>query len=81
MMNTELINKCADRAVRIFPYCQKIDFVMDLTFCIEGGCDLDLEGLLYAREADFRHDIVGIANNLHPETKQLLNCFVPIFAK
>lgn len=78
-MNTELIEKCAERAVRMFPYCQKDDFINDLTGCIEGGCDLDLAKLLDADDSTFCHDIVGIANNLHPTTKKLINNFIPIF--
>lgn len=81
MDKQNLISKCADRAVELYPYCKKIDFVMDLEGCIEGGCDLDLEGLLNANEVDFRHDICGIANYLHPRTKKLLDGFLPRFAK
>jgi hypothetical protein len=53
---------------------------MDIHFCIEGGCNLDLEGLLSADDINFGHDIVGIHNNLNHETYQLDNCFLPRFA-
>lgn len=55
-MNTDLISKIADRAVTMFG-CRKLDIVMDLTYCIEGGCNLDLDKLLEATDVNFSHDI------------------------
>lgn len=80
VMNGYLISKVAERASKCFAH-RKIDFVMDLVYCIEGGCDLDLDRLLHADEFDFRHDIVGIHNNLNHETKKLEHCFLPRFSK
>lgn len=79
-MNGYLINKVAERANKCFAH-RKIDFVMDLIYCIEGGCDLDLERLLNADEFNFRHDIIGIHKHLNRKTKQLDNYFYPRFAK
>jgi hypothetical protein len=79
-MNGYLISKIAERAVSLFA-CDKIEILIDIYYCIEGGCDLDLDGLLHADEFDFRHDIVGIHNNLNHETKKLEHCFLPRFSK
>lgn len=78
-MKRNLINKCADRAVAMFG-CKKIDIVMDLSYCIEGGCDLDLERLLNADDVNFGHDICGIHSYLNHETHQLEHNFLPRYA-
>ena len=41
-MKRDLISKIADRAVAMYG-CRKIDIVMDLCYCIDGGCNLHLE--------------------------------------
>jgi NAD+ synthase len=46
----------------------------------DGGCDLNLEGLLNADDFNFSHDICGIHNNLDRENKKLNNNFLPRFA-
>lgn len=79
-MKRDLISKIADRAVAMYG-CRKIDVVMDLCYCIDGGCDLDLEALLKADDFNFRHDIAGIHNHLNRETKKLDNWFLPRFAR
>ena len=79
-MKRNLISEIADRAVAMFG-CRKIDIVMDLCYCIEGGCDLDLEALLKADDFNFGHDICGIHNNINHETQKLDNCFLPRFER
>ncbi len=79
-INTDLVIKVANRANDIFGV-DRLTFIMDITYCINGGCNLDLNGLLKADEMNFRHDIVGIHNNLNRQTKKLENCFVPRFAR
>ena len=79
VMKRDLISKIADRAVEMYG-CRKIDIVMDLCYCIDGGCNLDLEALLKADDMNFGHDICGIHTHLNHETKQLEHCFLPRFA-
>lgn len=79
-INTDLVIKIANRAHELLG-ADRLTFVLDITYCIEGGCNLDLNGLLNADEFNFRHDIAGIHNNLDRETKKLNNYFVPRFAK
>lgn len=79
-MSTDLICKIADRAVAMYG-CRKIDIVIDLCCCIEGGCDLDLEKLLSADGFNFGHDICGIHTHLNHETKKLEHCFLPRFKR
>ena len=79
VMKRDLISKIADRAVEMYD-CRKIDIVMDLCYCIDGGCNLDLEALLKADDVNFGHDICGIHTHLNHETKQLEHCFLPRFA-
>ena len=70
------IGLIADRAVEMFG-CDKLTIIMDLHYCIEGGCNLDLDKLLNADNFNFSHDIAGIHNNLDRETYQLNNFFLP----
>lgn len=79
-INTDLVIKIANRASKIYSV-DRFVFILDITYCIEGGCNLDLNGLLNTDETNFSHDIVGIHNNLNRQTKKLGNCFVPRFAK
>ena len=80
MDNQEKIKKLAERA-SILLHCNPIDIQMDLTFCIEGGCDLRLDDMLNAKNSDFLHDIIGINHHLNHETFQLERGFWPRFAK
>ena len=75
-INTDLVIKIANRASKIYSV-DRFAFIMDITYCIEGGCNLDLNGLLNADETNFMHDMAGIHNHLNRETKKLDNCFVP----
>lgn len=79
-INTDLVIAVANRANDIFGV-DRLTIIMDITYCINGGCDLDLKGLVNADEMNFCHDIVGIHNNLNRNTKKLENCFVPRFTK
>ena len=56
------------------------DFAMDLELA-HAGCPLDLDKLLDAGSGDFWHDVGGIANYLNRNTGELMDCFVPQFAK
>lgn len=77
----DLISKVADRALLVLEGWNKIMIVMDLSNCIEGGCDLDLEGMLTCRMADLLHDVTGINQNLNHETYKLENFFSPRMRK
>lgn len=79
-MKTKIIEQCADRAHERFNF-RKESVVEDLTKCIEGGCDLDLERLLVADDFNFFHDISGIAIHLDPVTGKLDDMFLPRFTK
>jgi hypothetical protein len=78
-INTDLVIKVANRANEIFGV-DRLTIIMDITYCIEGGCDLDLKGLVESDEMNFRHDIVGIHNNLDRNTKKMNNCFLPRYS-
>lgn len=78
-INTDLVIKVANRANEIFGV-DRLTIIMDITYCIEGGCNLDLKALSDADEFNFRHDIVGIHNNLDRNTKKLNDCFLPRYA-
>lgn len=79
-INKNLVVKIANRATKIYSV-DRLAFILDLIYCIKGGCDLDLNGLLNADETDFMHDMAGIHIHLNRETKKLDDCFVPRFAK
>ena len=76
----ELIDKVAQRAMMYLNW-DPVTVAMDLTYCIEGGCDLRLEDMLTAKPMDLLHDIYGINRNLDHETYKLNNCFLPRFAR
>ena len=75
----ELIAKIAKRVAPIVG-CDAITIMMDLTYCIQGGCNLRLEDMLNAREADLMHDIYGINQHLNHSTFELEGGFLPRFA-
>jgi hypothetical protein len=75
----EMVVNIATRANEMFGV-DRLTIIMDISYCIDGGCDLNLEGLLNADDFNFSHDICGIHNNLDRENKKLNNCFVPRFA-
>lgn len=80
MENTKLICEIAARAAML-ANCDPIDIMMDLTYCIEGGCPLRLEDMLKADDFNLMHDIYGINAHLNHETHKLEGCFWPRFAK
>lgn len=75
----ELIAKIAKRVAPIVG-CDTITIMMDLTYCIQGGCNLRLEDMLNAREIDLMHDIYGINRHLNHNTFKLEGGFWPRFA-
>lgn len=76
-----LISKVADRALLYLEGWSKFVIVMDLDNCINGGCDLDLEGMLECEPCDLLHDVTGINQNLNHQTHKLENCFSPRIRK
>jgi hypothetical protein len=71
------ISKITNRALKMFPHLDAMTFNMDLTACHANGCPLDLEKLLNAPDADFGHDVLGIARHIDRETGVLGDCFLP----
>ena len=45
------------------------------------GWDIDLDGLLEARDFDFAHDVFGIGHHLDRDTGNFSNHFLPLFAR
>lgn len=79
MEKKDLIIAIATRANEMFGV-DRLTIIMDINYCISGGCELNLEGLLNADDFNFSHDICGIHNNLDRDTNKLSNCFLPRFA-
>lgn len=77
----KLIGQVADRALIALEGWDKMTICMDLWLCIEGGCDLNLEGLLECDMSDLLHDVTGINHNLDHQTYKLKNCFYPRMTK
>ena len=73
------ISQIADRVSSAMNW-DKTTIMMDLTYCIEGGCELRLTEMLNARIADLIHDICGINQHLNHETLKLEGGFLPRFA-
>ncbi len=79
-----LLSKIAERAVQLSDQLDlDVEFLsieMDLTACHCNGCPLELETLLYAKDADFGHDVFGIRRFLDRTSGELTRCFVPRYA-
>lgn len=77
----QLISQVADRALAELEGWDKITIVLDLSNCIKGGCDLDLESMLTCDMWDLLHDITGINHHLDHLTLKLTDCFSPRMRK
>jgi len=81
-----IIEQIADRACKVWPEGDRLNFVMDLTATHANGCPLKLAELLAADDFNFAHDVAGIyrhldRNDSSPTAGKLLNCFLPRFAQ
>ena len=76
----ELILSIAERAVKLSPKTDKMTLMMSLEAVHCVGCPLKLTELLGASDADFLHDVFGIARHIDTKTGNLENCFLPRFA-
>lgn len=77
----EKIAAIAARAQAIGITYSRFVIFMDFDNTISGGCDIDLDGLLQADEANFRHDVEGIHTFLNHRTHTFDYGFLPRFAK
>lgn len=77
---SELIAKIAKKARRI-AHVDAATVALDISACIEGGCQLRLEDMLEASDFDLMHDVLGINKHLDRDTYQLKDCFLPRFAR
>ena len=68
------------RACKLRPDLDFQSTIMDITATHISGCKLKLEALLKAKNFDFFHDIIGIANCLDRDTGKLQNCFLPRYS-
>lgn len=87
----ETIQKIVDRAVRLTREQattllsspdQRLSLTMDLMAANgrNGNPVLDLDALLEADDANFAHDVFGIARHMDRATGSLGDCFCPRFA-
>jgi hypothetical protein len=80
-----LIEKIAIRAGKeVFQHTPDqtlMDTAMDVMATHSSGCPLRLQELLDADAFNFAHDIAGIRRHLNRKTGELLDCFLPRFAK
>lgn len=82
------ICQIVDRAVKlgIASKNDRLGLTMDMVATHSNGCPMDFERLLAADDMNFVHDIKGIERHLDrddasPTGGQLLDCFLPRFAK
>lgn len=73
MKNMKIVNRAVEMGLIRF---DKLSLLMDLQYV-----DLDLDGLLKAKDIDFSHDIYGIQFNMNRNTGTLDNLFVPRYSK
>jgi hypothetical protein len=80
-----LLEQVARRAMGLahkhaFEY-QFQDALMDVTAAHANGCSLQLPELLAADDFDFAHDVFGIRRHLNRQTGELMDSFLPRYAK
>ncbi|MFZ2949003.1 MAG: hypothetical protein WA003_05920, partial [Desulfuromonadaceae bacterium] len=71
----------ATRATGIYPHINEEDTKIDITATHANGCPLDLDKLLAADDSNFLHDVIGIIRHIDRRNGQLINCFLPRFAR
>lgn len=69
------------REMKLCPDADPISISMDITATHCNGTPLDLDRLLEADDANFMHDVSGIAQHIDRETGQLDGQFLPRFFK
>lgn len=83
-MRVELISEIAQRAEVLFlahgVRRPRLAFIMDISLC-DKACPLDGNKLLEFDDANFAHDIGGIARHLNHDTGELEDCFLPRCAR
>lgn len=79
-----LVENIAERAraldVKVNPDIKRTSLLtwqMDIIACHANGCPLDLVKLAQFGDADFAHDVFGIARHLDRITGELKDCFCP----
>ena len=80
LLELDIIQKIADRAVKLNPELDHTEVMMDITATHCKGCALQLQSMADPKVMDdfnFLHDIYGIAAHLNRETGQLERCFLP----
>ena len=80
----ETVMMIANRAERLYFDAgqprDRLSIYMDISAAHE-ACPLRLGELLDADDVNFAHDVGGIGRHLNRDTGQLLDCFVPRFAR
>jgi hypothetical protein len=74
---TRALDLARDANVRI----KKQEIVMDIAACHLVACPLDLYRMLVADAGNFGHDVFGIRKHLNRESLQMMDCFIPRFAR
>lgn len=74
---TRALDIANDANVRI----KKQEIVMDIAACHLVACPLDLYRMLVADPSNFAHDVFGIRKHLNRESLQMMDCFIPRFAR
>lgn len=77
----QTITKIVKRARSLNKKVDGLSLRMDLTAAHANGCPMDFDRLLEADDFNFLHDIYGISRHINRETGELMNCFLPRFAK
>lgn len=73
-----------DRAeeLELLPPEARVDRMMDIAAVHKNGCPLDLESFLHhATDFSFKHDFLGIVENIDRSTGKLQNHFLPKYAQ
>lgn len=82
-----LIGRILDRAERLGLVGiergrnDRMALMMDLSACHSNGCPMDFGRMLAADDFNFAHDLCGIHRHIDRVTGQLMDSFLPRFAR
>ena len=77
MLIMRIAEKADEKGLLLF---DRLSLIMDIE-AVHSEIGLKLNELLNADDMNFSHDIVGIQQNIDRDSKTLMNCFLPRYAR
>lgn len=77
---TQIVERAGDLAKELSVPFSGLTMMMDLT-AAQNSMPMRLQDLLHFEDADFAHDVWGIAHHINRKNGELEDCFVPRCAR